>query len=89
MESENLLDVETFSKYKINKLQASPREALRVSAKQNLVFPLGPVTKCLLSQIYFLPTLTQSKVALYFCCKLSLLEFLKCMDYGKDSSWSK
>ena len=31
----------------------SPRGTLRVSGKQNSLFPLGPVIKCLLSSIHF------------------------------------
>ena len=41
MESENLLEAENFSKYKTNKLQASPREALRVRRNKTRCFPWG------------------------------------------------
>ena len=38
---------------------ASPRETLRVSGKQNLLFPFGPVINCLMTKFYVVRELKQ------------------------------
>ena len=52
---------------------ASPRGTLRVSGKQNSLFPLGPVIKCLLAQL--LGNIHFSREAVIFKTTEARIEF--------------